>query len=97
MNRIRDAIERKNYWDGSLEYRCYAKILEADPTLSLVAPVTARYEGTADLVKLELIATLGWSKRQSLARKMTLAWRARRAALLADGATKPDITTQYTL
>ena len=93
MNRIRDAIERKNYWDGSLEYRCYAKILEADPTLSLVAPVTARYEGTADLVKLELIATLGWSKKQSLATKMTLAWRARRAALLADGATKPDITT----
>jgi len=91
MTKVREAIEKRNYWDGSLEYRCYAKILEADPTLSLVAPVSARYENTGDLVESGLIATLGWSRRQNIAAKMMLAWRSRRAALLAYGAATPGI------
>ena len=60
MDKVREAIKRANYWDGSLEYRCYAKILEADPKLSLVGPVSARSTNTAELIASGLNPPLLW-------------------------------------
>jgi Glycosyl transferase family 2 len=91
MDKVREAIKQANYWDGSLEYRCYAKILEADPMLSLVAPISARFTTSAELVALGLIAPLQWKSDREAAAAMTLAYRERRAALLggADAALSP--------
>jgi len=82
MGKVREAIKRANYWDGSLEYRCYAKILEVDPKLSLVGPSTARFRDSAELAALGLITPLQWSGERAAVAAMALAYRKRRAALL---------------
>jgi Glycosyl transferase family 2 len=89
MTKVREAIEAKNYWDGSLEYRCYAKVLQADPALSLIAPVSARLDRPADLVELGLIARLDWPQTQNLVSRVTVAWRKHLAVLIGDGAVAP--------
>jgi hypothetical protein len=84
MDKVQEAIKRANYWDGSLEYRCYAKILEADPKLSLVSSSTARFRHSAELAALGLIKPLQWSVGQAAVAAMALAYRERRAALLGN-------------
>src|SRR5262249_29976965 len=82
MGKVREAIKRANYWDGSLEYRCYAKVLEADPKLSLVGPVSARFTSSAELIALGLITQVQWSSKRAVAAEVAPAYRERRAALL---------------
>src|SRR5271155_2620627 len=72
MDKVREAIKQANYWDGSLEYRCYAKILEADPKLSLVGPASARFTHSAELVASGLIKPLEWSSERTAAAAMAL-------------------------
>jgi len=60
LTRIRNAIAEKNYWDGSLEYRCYAAVLEQHPTLSLYASESARYEQVESLLKHGMISVIRW-------------------------------------
>lgn len=60
LARINRAVKEKNYWDGSMEYRCYATVLEQHPSLSLHCEHSVRYQGAESLKDLGLIAPLDW-------------------------------------
>lgn len=53
--RIEEALEKANYWDGSLEYRCYAKILREDPELSLFSACSAKFTNVSSLREFNII------------------------------------------
>jgi hypothetical protein len=61
LDRIRQAIEQKNYWDGSYEYQCYLKVLEGEPRLSLHCDNSNQFESSDQLVSLGLLASIDWA------------------------------------
>lgn len=79
--RIRRALEQKNYWGGSAEYRCYHEVLSQAPELSLHGPVSARYTSPEGLLAQGLIAPLDWPRQAGRAHALLAAARAHRAAL----------------
>jgi hypothetical protein len=60
IDRIRATVEHKNYWNESLEYRCYLKAIEQDPNISLHCKSSERLTFFAQLVSLGLIAPIAW-------------------------------------
>lgn len=58
LARIEAAVQAETYWGGSIEYKCYRKILSQTPDLSLVAAISRRYAGPESLVEAGLIARL---------------------------------------
>ena len=81
IDKIKLAIEAENYWDGSLEYKCYLETISEDPVVGMMGPTTGRFNGPEDFVALGLIASLPWSSSLALLRKMGHAFRLRRAVL----------------
>jgi hypothetical protein len=81
--RIRKAIEEKNYWSDSLEYRCYAQALEADIDLSLYSEASAKYSSARDLATRGLIAPIKWRPREPMLVAADRAFRARRTEMLS--------------
>lgn len=55
LDRIKMAVSQKSYFDNSLEYRCYQKVFQASPRLSLHTAVSACYVAPLDLVSNDLI------------------------------------------
>lgn len=53
--RIVEAVERRQYWQNSYEYRVYQRALERDPELSFMADCSRRFRGPAELVDLGII------------------------------------------
>ena len=49
IKRIEAAVKAENYWGGSMEYKCYQKVLSQSPSLSLIADVSRPYEGPQSL------------------------------------------------
>lgn len=62
MERIRAAVANKNYWDESNEYRCYLKVIEQDPRISLHCPSSERLEFFGQLVSHGLLAPIAWAE-----------------------------------
>lgn len=58
LKRIEAAVREENYWGGSIEYKCYKKILSQNQTLSLMGPSSVRYESSASFLAAKLIAPL---------------------------------------
>jgi hypothetical protein len=83
LDRIRDAIARKNYWDDSFEYRCYLSIMEAKPDISLWNEHSERFEGAAQLVENGMIAAIDWGARSTSVDVMRTAYRRQRERHLA--------------
>lgn len=81
--RIQKAVEQGNYWNGSFEYRCYARGIEAEPDLSLVDAESKQFRSAEDLLALGLIVPIGWAERLTRSAGMQVAFRRSRAALLA--------------
>jgi hypothetical protein len=77
--RIADAVERRQYWRDSYEYRVYQEAITQDPNLTFMGERSRRFRGTAELVELGIIEPIRrrrggklWKKvSNSLARKMT--------------------------
>jgi hypothetical protein len=80
--RIQDAVERGNYWDGSFEYRCYAKVLAADPTLSLIGAPSRRYRDAGSLLDSGLIVPVDWPRQPGAGVGVRAAYHRRRAAMM---------------
>lgn len=57
LQRIEEALAKANYWDGSLEYRCYATILQEDSNLTLHSDYSARYISASSLRESDIIST----------------------------------------
>jgi glycosyltransferase involved in cell wall biosynthesis len=83
LERIRVAIEQKNYWDGSFEYQCYLKALQVEPDLSLHFEGSERFSSVDQLVSLDLIASIGWTGAASASHLARAAFRQRRQESLA--------------
>ena len=82
LDRIKDAILRQNYWEGSYEYKCYLRALEEKPLLSLHFEGSVRFESAGQLASLGLLAPIEWgdiAKPSDIARA---AFRHRRHELL---------------
>jgi hypothetical protein len=95
MRKVESALIANNYWDASLEYRCYAKILKDDPKLSLLGAASARFDHSSNLVESRLIAPLGWEKRPKAAIAMARAYRERRASLLrTEGMSRERVSSE---
>ena len=60
LGKIRQAVEEKNYWNDSFEYRAYNEILAANPGLSLEYEGTRRYDAPEDLLDSGLIQAVDW-------------------------------------
>lgn len=58
IKRIDAAVREQNYWGGSLEYKCYQKILSQEASLSLKSSISKRYETPKSLVECQLIEAL---------------------------------------
>lgn len=58
--KIGDALERGQYFDGSAEYKHYARILAMEPGLGLAYPGSRAYRGPGDLVAAGLIEPIAW-------------------------------------
>lgn len=58
LRRIEAAVKAENYWGGSLEYKCYQKILSQDVELSLMSKVSQRYESPRSLLDTGLMSPL---------------------------------------
>jgi glycosyltransferase involved in cell wall biosynthesis len=55
--RVQDAIASGMHYDGSAEYKQYAKLLRRDPEMSMVYSGSEIYRSSNDLVRLKLIKT----------------------------------------
>ncbi|MEI6160517.1 MAG: hypothetical protein WCP77_11825, partial [Roseococcus sp.] len=88
--KIRLALQRRNYWGGSAEYRCYHEVLSREPELKLHGPVSAAYESPERLVAEGLIARLDWPRQAFAGHAMLAAARAHRAALGAALPFRPE-------
>ena len=53
--RTEEAVQRKNYYGGSSEYRRYQQALAQQPSLSLDGAGAEEYRGTAQLVEKGLL------------------------------------------
>jgi hypothetical protein len=58
--RMADALQRKNYWNDSFEYRCYEDVLVREPTLRLRGEGSVVYKHSAQLAGLGLIVAPEW-------------------------------------
>jgi Glycosyl transferase family 2/Glycosyltransferase family 25 (LPS biosynthesis protein) len=87
IERVRQAVAAKNYWDDSFEYRCYLRIFENDPDVSLYDPqVSAPYTDPRALVEADLIKSVDWSsveKPNALYNRFNTSFRIQRAKLMA--------------
>jgi hypothetical protein len=55
-------VERDQHWDGSTEYRRYARRLNSNPDMTLIGAESTRFEDSAQLVRLGLMQdTSGWA------------------------------------
>jgi hypothetical protein len=68
--RIADAVERKQYWRDSYEYRIYHEAITRCPGQTFMAEASRRYRSPADLVALGLIEEVphfrGWQLLKKL-------------------------------
>jgi hypothetical protein len=55
--RVQEAIASGMHYDGSAEYKQYAKLLRRDPEMSMVYSGSEIYRSSNDLVRLKLIKT----------------------------------------
>lgn len=62
VDRVNQAVAQKTYWDNSIEYRCYQRVLSEQPNLSLHGPVSARYESPRSLLECGIIENIPWTK-----------------------------------
>lgn len=60
INKVRRAVEERNYWDNSSEYRIYLDALTENPDLSFTYSGSARYTQPSDLIRRKVIAPLNW-------------------------------------
>lgn len=67
--KIGDAVAREQYFDGSAEYKHYARVLGAAPALGLAYPGSRRYRGPGDLVAAGLIEPIAWDAPAVRARR----------------------------
>jgi hypothetical protein len=81
--RIRTAIELNNYWDGSFEYKCYAKAIQSNAEMSLRDTDSVKYTGPLDLVSRGLIQPIGWPQRSSYSKIAQKTLRQHRAERLS--------------
>jgi len=58
LSKIDDAVERRQYWRDSVEYRAYRDALRHDPLLSFHWAASRRYRSARDLVACGLIEPL---------------------------------------
>lgn len=56
LMRIEAAVRAENYWGGSIEYKCYQKILSQDPGLSLMGQVSRHFHTPRSLLDAGLIS-----------------------------------------
>lgn len=56
IRRIDEAVRAENYWGGSIEYKCYRTVLSRDPGLSLLSPISRRYDTPLSLVEAGLLS-----------------------------------------
>jgi hypothetical protein len=84
IEKIRRAVIEQNYWDGSLEYRCYLSVIESNPDVSLMGEMSARYSGPSSLLSRGLIENIPWETEHHLQRISRAAFHQRRAEI--DGA-----------
>lgn len=89
QERVADAVREQTYWDGSREYRAYARALAEEPSLSLHGPMSRRYERAGDLVAAGLISALAWPSTQSAAASHVRRRRAQRLSAVG-GAGEPN-------
>jgi glycosyltransferase involved in cell wall biosynthesis len=54
-DRVIDAVNQKQHFDGASEYLCYLKALKDDPRMSFRYDKSARYQGSSQLMELGLI------------------------------------------
>ena len=54
------AIEHKNHYNESREYNTYLERLKQEESLSLMSPVSKKYEGTKSLIDSNLMNTGAW-------------------------------------
>lgn len=60
--RIADAVERRQYWRDSYEYRVYQEAIARLPSLTFMSDQSRRYRGPAELVELGIIEEI-WQPR----------------------------------
>ena len=82
VDRIRRAIDAKNYWDGSFEYQCYLRVVESRPDVCIAGPESVPFTSAASLVDMQLLASVPWRERNEIISVMRGAYRARRRELL---------------
>lgn len=61
--RVETEVARGEHYDGAREYRAYRDLMRKEGTVNLMAAKSARYENSAQLVKLGLMRTTeGWER-----------------------------------
>lgn len=55
IRRIEAAVQNGDYWGGSIEYKCYQKVLARNPDQTLMSESSCRYEGPDSLLDARLI------------------------------------------
>ncbi len=60
LDKVRRAVEEKNYWNDSYEYRAYEAAFAEHPALSLEYEGTRRYRAPEDLLDCGLIEPVDW-------------------------------------
>ncbi|WP_165351141.1 glycosyltransferase family 2 protein [Ciceribacter ferrooxidans] len=58
--KVEKAVEEGNYWQDSLEYRCYQSVISQTGRLSLADKCTHVYQGPASLLRCQIIAPVPW-------------------------------------
>lgn len=62
--RVNDAVDKLNHYDGSAEYKMYAQLMLQNPDISFAYEGSVPYKGTQDLVHRRLVKTdLNWEKQ----------------------------------
>jgi hypothetical protein len=57
-DKVRDGVQRKQYWKGSVEYQAYLRGIEASPELRPFNAHSRRYEHSSQLVRLGIMEPL---------------------------------------
>ena len=60
VERAKQAVDLKNYWNESIEYRCYLQVLDRVPDASLADRCSERYVSVSQLVGSRIIARIPW-------------------------------------
>lgn len=55
QKRIKEAIENENYWGGSMEYKCYHRVLSENRKMSLLDDISSLYATASSLIACRLM------------------------------------------